>query len=107
MKISKILVFISICGMLMAATLAVAADLSGHVKVRGAPVAGAVVTVNFLGASGPASVSVTRTDPQGNYALKGLPNGDYILLVDIEGRRVYQGRIAVADSSITKNIDLQ
>jgi Carboxypeptidase regulatory-like domain len=107
MKNSKSLVFISICGMLIAATLAVAADLSGCVKVRGAPVAGAVVTANLVSARSAASVAVTRTDPQGNYALRGLPNGDYILLVDIEGRRVYQGRIAVANSRITKNIDLQ
>lgn len=107
MKISKILVFISICGLLMAAPLAAAADLSGCVKVRGAPVAGAVVTANLIGDSGRASVVVTRTDSQGNYALTGLPGGNYILLVDIEGRRVYQGQIAVADSSITKNIDLR
>ena len=107
MKISKNLAFISIYSLLMASTLAFAADISGCVKVRGVPVAGAVVTVNLMDARGSTPVTVTRTDSHGNYALRGLSTGNYILLVDLEGRRVFQGQVAVADSGLTKNIDLQ
>jgi|SRR5271167_4951150 len=105
MQNSKALAFIS--GLLLTATLAAAADLSGRVTFRGAPLAGAVVTANLVGKQGPASVTITRTDPQGGYALRGLTNGEYILLVDMDGRRVFQGRIVLTDSTLVKNIELQ
>ena len=104
MQNSRALAFIS--GLLLAAVLA-AADLSGRVTLRGAPLAGAVVTANLIGARGPASVSVTRTGPRGQYALRNLRNGDYILLVDMNGRRIYQGRIALTGPTLAKNIELQ
>jgi hypothetical protein len=84
-----------------------AADLSGQVTVRAAPLAGAVVTANLIGARGPAAISVTRTGSGGQYLLRGLRNGDYILLVDMNGRRVYQGQIALSGPSLVKNVDLQ
>jgi len=101
---SRALAFIS--GLLLSAMLA-AADLSGRVTVRGAPLAGAVITANLIGARGPAAVSVTRTGSGGVYTLRGLRNGDYILLVDMNGRRVYQGRIALTGPNLVKNVDLQ
>src|SRR5882672_6760475 len=104
MRNSRALAFIS--GLLLTAMLA-AADLSGRVTVRGAPLAGAVVTANLIGGRGPATVTVTRTGPRGEYALKGLRNGNYILLVDLNGRRIYQGRIALTGSTLAKNIELQ
>jgi redox-regulated HSP33 family molecular chaperone len=102
---SRALAFIS--GLLLSAMLAAAADLSGRVTVRGAPLAGAVITANLIGARGPAAVSVTRTGTGGEYTLRGLRNGDYILLVDMNGRRVYQGRIALTGPTLVKNVDLQ
>ena len=105
MQSSKVLSFVS--GLLWAAMLVAAADLSGRVTVRGAPLAGAVVTANLIGERGPASVSVSRTGPRGEYALRGLRNGNYILLVDMNGRRIYQGRIVVTSPTLIKNIELQ
>lgn len=105
MQNSKALAFIS--GLLLTAVLAAAADLSGRVTLRGAPLAGAVVTANLIGERRPASVTVTRTGPRGEYVLRGLRNGDYILLVDMNGRRIYQGRIALTGPTLVKNIELQ
>ena len=105
MRNSKLLALIS--GLLLTSTVAAAADLSGRVTFRGAPLAGAVVTANLIGARGPSSVTVTRTGPGGEYTLKGLRNGDYILLVDMGGRRIYQGRVALRSPLLVKNIELQ
>lgn len=102
---SRALAFIS--GLLLAAMLAAAADLSGRVTFHGAPLAGAVVTANLIGERGPAAVTVSRTGARGEYVLRGLRNGDYILLVDMNGRRVYQGRIALTGPTVVKNVDLQ
>jgi hypothetical protein len=87
--------------------LAAAADLSGRVTVRGTPLAGAVVTANLIGERGPASIAVTRTGPRGEYTLRALRNGDYILLVDMNGRRIYQGRIALTGPTLVKNVELK
>ena len=105
MKSSRALAFAS--GLLLTAILAAAADLSGRVTFRGAPLAGAVVTANLIGERGPTSVTVTRTGPRGEYVLRGLRSGNYILLVDMSGRRVYQGRIVVTDQTIAKDIELR
>ncbi len=105
MRNSKSLVLIS-CLLLMAQT-ALAADLSGRVTSRGGPLAGAVVTANLIGDRRPNAVIVTRTGPNGAYMLRGLRNGDYILLVDMGGRRVYQGRLAVTGPNVTRNVDLR
>ncbi len=103
MRTSRSWAFIS--GLLLSAVLAAAADLSGRVTVRGAPLAAAVVTANLIGERGPAKVTVTRTGPKGEYSLRGLRNGDYILLVDLNGRRVYQGRIALNGPTLVKNVE--
>ena len=104
MQSSRILTFVS--GLLLA-TLATAADLSGRVTVHGAPLPGALVTANLLGPRGAAAVSVVRTDSGGVYVFRGLRDGEYILFVDLNGRRIYQGRITVANSALVKNVALQ
>jgi hypothetical protein len=102
---SRLLTFVS--GLLLSTMLAAAADLSGRVTVRGAPIVGALVTANLIGNRGPSAVSVTRTGAGGAYVFRGLRNGDYILLVDLNGQRIYQGRITVTNSALVKNIGLQ
>ena len=104
-KSKRVLTFVS--GLLLTAVLAAAADLAGRVTFRGAPLAGAVVTANLIGQRGPAAVSVTRTGTKGEYALRGLRDGDYILFVDMNGRRVYQGRLALSGRNLVKNVGLQ
>lgn len=105
MKSSKGLAFVS--ALLLIAVPAAAADLSGRVTFRGAPLAGAVVTASLIVDGAQASVTVTRTGPGGEYALRGLRNGDYILLVTMNGRRIYQGRLALAGPNIVKDIELK
>ena len=80
-------------------------------QVLGQPPVGRTVGIRFrihlTEHHRPAAVSVTRTGSDGEYLLRGLRNGDYILLVDTNGRRVYQGRIALPAAGLVKNIDLQ
>ena len=105
MRNSKALAFVS--SVLLSAALH-AADLSGRVTVSGAPLPGAVVKAELIESGHrPAAVSVTRTGSDGEYLLHGLRNGDYILLVDTNGRRIYQGRITLTASGLVKNIELQ
>jgi hypothetical protein len=47
-----------------------------------------------------------RADSHGRYALRALPNGQYILFVDVEGRPVFQGRVTLKDPTLIKNIEL-
>ena len=104
MQNSRALVFVST---LLCTVLASAANLSGRVTFRGAPLAGAVVTANLIAERGPAAVTVTRTGSRGEYALQGLRNGNYVLLVDMNGRRIYQGRVALTGPTLVKDITLQ
>jgi Carboxypeptidase regulatory-like domain len=85
---------------------AAAADLSGRVTARGNALSGAVVTANLIGAKGVAGVTVTRTDARGSYMFRGLANGNYILLVDYNGRRLYQGKVTLSGGVLAKNIEL-
>ena len=107
MQTSRALAFISV--LLCTALLASAADLSGRVTFRGAPLAGAVVTADLIDrqGKGPAAITVTRTGPGGEYALRGLRDGDYILLIQMNGRRIYQGRIVLNGQNLAKDIELQ
>jgi hypothetical protein len=105
MRNLRALAFIS--ALLLSAVLVFAADLAGRVTIRGKPLSGAVVTANLIGPKGPLSVAVTKTDIHGEYRLKGLHPGEYIVLVDVYGRRVYQGRLNLEGPAGTKNIELQ
>jgi redox-regulated HSP33 family molecular chaperone len=104
-KSTKALSFIS--GLLLTAVLAFATNITGKVTVRGAPLAGAVVTANLIGAKGPTAVSVTKTGANGEYSLQGLANGNYIFLVDMNSRRIYQGKVTLTGPALVKNISLQ
>lgn len=104
-KSRRVLAFIN--NLLLTANLVTAADLSGLVTVRGKPLAAAVVTANLIGEKGPAAVTITRAGPKGEYLLKGLRNGNYILLVDMNGRRVFQGKVALTGPTLLKNIALK
>ena len=105
MKSSRSLALIS--ALFLLAALAAAADLSGRITFRGQPLAGAVVTANLIGATGGGSATITRTDARGQYLLRGLRDGKYVMLVDLNGRRIYQGEIAVSGATFEKDIALQ
>jgi uncharacterized GH25 family protein len=86
---------------------AAAANLAGRVTFRGKPLTGAVVTATLIENRRAGPVTVTRTDSHGQYVLRNLRNGTYALLVNLNGRRIYQGEIALTGASLTKNIDLE
>lgn len=96
-----------ISGLLLVSIVAVAANLVGRVTFRGKPLMGAVVTASLIENKRAGPVTVTRTDAHGQYVLHNLRNGTYALLVDLSGRRIYQGEITLTGASLTKNIDLQ
>ena len=85
-----------------------AADASGKVTVGKRPLADAVIRFHRLDPSTgrQAEVYATRTDPTGNYLLRGLKAGDYIVIAEKDGRRIYQGRLAVPAGAVTHNISL-
>lgn len=104
-KSTRALLFISV--LLITAVLAWATNITGRVTVRGAPLVGAVVTANLIGAKGPTAVVVTKTGANGQYSLQGLGDGNYIFLVDMNSKRVYQGKVTLTGQAIVKNIALQ
>ena len=104
-KLIKVLKFIS--AVLFTTVIAFATNITGKITVKGAPLAGAVVTANLIGAKGPTAVSVTRTGANGEYSLQGLANGNYVFLVDMNSRRVYQGKVTLKGPALVKNISLQ
>src|SRR5580704_1198108 len=103
-KLRRVLVFISA---LLTASPGFATNITGRVTVRGAPLAGAVVTANRIGAKGPTAVVITRTGTNGQYSLQKFSNGDYIFLVDMNSRRIYQGKMTIDGAAVVKNIDLR
>ena len=104
MRNLRSLIFISV--LMWGTIVAAAAELSGHVTARGTALSGAVVTANLIGPKGAAGMTVTRTDARGSYIFRGLANGNYILLVDYNGRRLYQGRVTLSGGVLAKNIEL-
>jgi hypothetical protein len=49
---------------------------------------------------------VTRTNNDGRYLFDDIPNGLYIILVEKEGRRIYQGKVNVPENGIMFDIEL-
>jgi hypothetical protein len=49
---------------------------------------------------------VTRTNDLGRYLYKSLPGGVYVILVEKDGRRVYQGKVEVREPQTRFDIQL-
>ena len=49
---------------------------------------------------------VTRTNDLGRYLYKSLPGGVYVILVEKDGRRVYQGKVEVREPETRFDIQL-
>lgn len=99
---------VRLLALLLLACAAQAADLSGRVTFRGRPVADALVRAYRVdpAARGRAATWATRTGSGGDYVLQRLPTGDYLLTVEKDGRRIYQGKVTLAGPPTTKNIEL-
>ena len=93
----------------MLAAPAAAASLGGTVtyKARGMTkpdgLASAIVSVYHTGTGRKA---VTRTNGAGTYLFRSLPGGLYVILVEKDGKRVYQGKVDVRDQDARFDIGL-
>lgn len=96
---------ISGCAALTAilAATAQAASLGGTVTYRTSGVPSAVVSVYQTGTGRKA---VTLTNSLGAYLFNNLPGGSYIVLVEKDGRRIYQGRVEVPKQATRFDIRL-
>ena len=94
---------------LAAAQIAAAASLDGTITygARGTtrldPLVSALVSVY-----NPATRQklVTRTNDLGKYLYKNLPGGVYVILVEKDGRRVYQGKVEIREPETRFDIQL-
>ena len=102
----------ALAGMALAVMLAApaaAASLGGTVtyKARGMTkpdgLASAIVSVYHTGTGRKA---VTRTNGAGTYLFRSLPGGLYVILVEKDGKRVYQGKVEVRDQDARFDIGL-
>jgi hypothetical protein len=82
-------------------------SLSGKVAYRNAPVVDASVTLYAVNEAKMTrgATYVTRTGQAGTYNFPSIPNGDYVLIVEKNRQRVYQGKLQVANAA-HKDIDL-
>jgi hypothetical protein len=87
------------------ATPAPAANLRGKITHQSRPVADALVRLYPTG-SGRGEVIATRTSDSGRYVIGRIRPGTYVLLVEKNGRRVFQGRIEVRTDEATRNVEL-
>jgi len=49
---------------------------------------------------------VTRTNSDGRYLFNGIPDGSYIVLVEKDGKRIYQGRVNALENPTRFDIRL-
>jgi Carboxypeptidase regulatory-like domain len=87
---------------ILAAT-AQAASLAGTVTYGTGGVPSAVVNVYHTGTGRKA---VTLTNSRGAYSFNNIPGGKYIVLVEKDGRRIYQGRVDVPEQATRFDIRL-
>jgi hypothetical protein len=84
-----------------------AASLNGRIVYHNQPIGDAVVTLYSFN---PATMTRgaaygTRTNSNGVYTFPSVPNGDYILTVERNQQRIYQGRLRL-DTAVRKDITL-
>ena len=83
------------------------ASLSGKVAYRNAPVTNASVTLYAVDEAKMkrGATYATRTSSAGTYSFPSLPNGDYVLIVEKNRQRVYQGKLQL-ENAARKDIEL-
>ena len=109
-SLSTYLFQISGCAALTAilAAPAQAGLLRGAVTHGTSGVPSAIVSFYQIGAGSTKFITrnITRTNNLGRYAFNNLPSGSYIVLVEKDGRRIYQGRFDVPVQSTHFDIQL-
>jgi hypothetical protein len=90
------------------AATACAGQLDGTITYRTAamnapaPLGSALVSVYRSPSS---SAAVTRTNNAGAYRFSNLAAGQYVIFVEKDGRRIYQGRVTITDQN--RRFDIQ
>jgi hypothetical protein len=85
------------------ATTAQAESLGGTVTYGTTGVPSAVVSA-YETTTG--RKAVTRTNSVGAYLFRNLPSGKYVVLVEKDGRRIYQGKVDVKEQATKFDIRL-
>lgn len=80
-----------------------AASLGGTVTSNAAGVQSAVVSVYELATK---RKSVSMTNGSGAYLFNNLPSGDYVVLIEKDGRRIYQGKVKVPEQAMRFDVPL-
>jgi len=86
------------------------AFIGGKVTLHGQPLASATVNAYLLdrGQTKYTSQWSTTTDRQGEFAVRSLPNGNYIVTIRYGGKVVYQGKAQVPSGQAeTMKVDLK
>lgn len=81
-----------------------AAVLEGRVTFRAQPIPAALVSFYREGNDGGKAVTITNNN--GDYRFGNLAAGNYIVLVERQGRRIYQGRTTVTEDNVKLDIGL-
>jgi hypothetical protein len=91
------------------ATPVAAASLQGSIAYRASgttkpvPLALGLVRVHNTATR---QVTITKTNSLGGYLFKSLPSGLYVIVVEMSGRRIYQGKVQVREPAIRFDIPL-
>jgi len=96
-----------ILGVILITVPSFGASLSGKVAYRNAPVTDASVTLYAVDEAKMTrgATYATRTSSAGTYSFPSLPNGDYVLIVEKNRQRVYQGKLQLVNAA-RKDIEL-
>jgi hypothetical protein len=86
---------------LLSAISCLGASLTGKITQKNAPVNAAAVTLYTIdparGTRG--RTYATRSTPQGIYSFPSIPGGDYILIVEKDQQRVFQGQLSIQQNA--------
>jgi hypothetical protein len=91
------------------AQASIQSQLSGAITVDGNPASNAIITLYLLNKeqSGYDKSISSKVSYNGLYRFGGLSDGNYVLTIMKEGKRVYQGTLVTSGQrNIVKNIDL-
>ena len=84
-------------------------SISGRLTVRGRPLASAAVGIYLLNQNqtGYSKQWETSTDADGQFSVKSLPQGTYVVVMRYQGKVVYQNKVDVPSAQATKlEVDL-
>ncbi len=79
--------------------------IRGIVRRGGAPIEGAYLTLNQIGANGEEFIAERRTGPDGTYEFHTSP-GDWVVVCRVSGIDAVRHEIAAGDGDLEADFDL-